>query len=368
MLWSLQFMLEKHLKIAEANNPVNAPHPVINYQLRRWPAYALSGGEPMKKILYCCGVVLLAAATPICVAQPYPAKPIRIVVHFPPGGPTDLVARAVGQKLTEAWGQQVIIDNRPGAGGVIGVDLVVRAAPDGYTLLLGTGGSMSVAPAIGLKAPYNVFSDLAPVSLVVLNPQLLVLHPSLPASSLKELIRFAKSKPGQINYASVGPGSPQHLGMEMLKSMAGIDMLHIPYKGTAPAITDVLAGQVSLMFNSMPSVLPHVKNKKLKGIAVSSARRSAAAPDIPTVAEAGLAGFQYVTWYGLYAPAATPREIVMKLNTQVVKILAEPELSQRFSSQGAEPAGSSPEQLALHMREEHESWKKVIKSANIRLD
>lgn len=322
----------------------------------------------MKKIFYCCGVLLFASFAQICAAQTYPAKPIRIIVHFPPGGPTDLVARAVGQKLHEAWGQQVLIDNRPGAGGVIGVDLVVRAAPDGYTLLLGTGGSMSVAPAIGIKAPYNVFSDLAPISLLVINPQLLVVHPSLPANSLKELIRFAKSKPGQINYASVGPGSPQHLGMEMLKSMAGIDMLHIPYKGTAPAITDVLAGQVSLMFNSMPSVLPHVKNKKLKAIAVSSARRSDALPDIPTVAEAGLNGFEYVTWYGLFAPSATPGDIIMKLNAQVVKMLAAPELSQRFSSQGAEPASSSPEQLAQHMRQEHDKWKRVINSANIRLD
>lgn len=322
----------------------------------------------MKKLSACCGALLLAAAAQFSAAQTYPSKPIRIVVHFPPGGPTDLVARAVGQKLNEAWGQQVIIDNRPGAGGVLGVDLVVRAAPDGYTMLLGTGGSMSIAPAIGIKASYNVFSDLAPISLVVINPQLLVLHPSLPVNSVKELIKFAKSKPGQINYASVGPGSPQHLGMEMLKSMAGIDMLHIPYKGTAPAITDVLAGQISLMFNSMPSVLPHVKNKKLKGIAVSSAKRSAAAPDIPTVAEAGLSGFAYVTWYGLYAPAATPKDIVAKLNAEVVRILTAPELSQRFASQGAEPASSTPEQLARHMRDEYESWKKVIKSASIKLD
>jgi tripartite-type tricarboxylate transporter receptor subunit TctC len=354
------------VKIADAHYPVNALHAVIDYELHMHPERGEQGGN-MKKLFSGCCVLLLAAAIP-AIAQTYPAKPIRIIVHFPPGGPTDLVARAVGQKLNEAWGQQVIIDNRPGAGGILGVDLVVRAAPDGYTLLLGTGGSMAITPALGTKAPYNVFSDLAPVSLVVINPQLLVLHPSLPANSVRELVRFAKSKPGQINYASVGPGSPQHLGMEMLKSMAGVDMLHIPYKGTAPAITDVLAGQVSLMFNSMPSVLPHVKNRKLKGIAVSSARRSAAAPEIPTVSEAGLPGFEYVTWYGLYAPAATPRDIVAKLNAEVVKMLAAPELSQRFASQGAEPASSTPEQLAKHMRDEYENWKKVIKSANIKLD
>jgi tripartite-type tricarboxylate transporter receptor subunit TctC len=322
----------------------------------------------MKVSLVAAGALLCAMSSPFAAGQSYPAKPIRIVVHFPPGGPTDLVARAVGQKLTEAWGQQVIVDNRPGAGGVLGVDIVVRATPDGYTLLLGTGGSMSIAPALNIKAPYNVFRDLAPISRLVINPQVLVLHPSLPASSLRELIKLAKSKPGQINYASVGPGSPQHLGTEMLKTMAGIDMVHIPYKGTAPAITDILAGNVSLMFNSMPSVLPHVAAKRLKGIAVSSGRRSPAAPDIPTVAEAGVPGFEYVTWYGLFAPAATPATVIAKVNAEVTRMLSAPDLSKRFASQGAEPAASSPAELARFMREEHESWKKVIKASGIRLE
>src|SRR5688500_11916591 len=246
------------------------------------------------KILYAL-LAALGASAPV-LAQSYPAKPIRMVVHFPPGGPTDLVARTVGQKLTEAWGQQVVIDNRPGAGGIVGVESVVRAPPDGYTLLFASGGSMSITPAIGTKTSYDVFKDLTPVNLVVINPQLLVLHPSLPAGSLKELIKFAKARPGQINYASVGPGSPQHLGMEMFKHMTGVDMVHIPYKGTAPAMTDVLAGHVSLMFNSMPSVLQHVRSGRLKGIAVGSAKRSPAAPDIPTVAESGGPGFEYVPW------------------------------------------------------------------------
>jgi tripartite-type tricarboxylate transporter receptor subunit TctC len=257
--------------------------------------------------------VLVAAATlgaSLACAQNYPIKPIRMVVHFPAGGPTDLVARMLGQKFTESWGQQVVVDNRPSANGIIGVEAVVRAAPDGYTLLFATGGSMSIAPALGTKLPYNVFKDLAPISLVVINPQILVLHPSVPANSVRELITLAKSKPGQINYASVGPGSPNHLGIEMLKSMSGIDMVHIPYKGTAPAITDVLAGHVSLMFNSMPSVLQYVKAGRLKGIAVGSAKRSPAAPEIPTVAESGVPGFQYVTWYGLLGPAALPKDIV----------------------------------------------------------
>ncbi len=291
-----------------------------------------------------------------------------MVVHFPAGGPTDLVARTVGQKFTEAWGQQVVIDNRPGAGGVVGVESVVRAAPDGYTLLFATGGSMSIAPALIAKLPYNVFSDLAPIGLVVINPQILVLHPSVPANSVRELVKLAKAKPGQINYASVGPGSPNHLGVEMLKFMTGIDMVHIPYKGTAPAVTDVLAGHVSLMFNSMPSVLQHVKSGRLKGIAVGSAKRSPAAPAIPTVAESGVPGFEYVTWYGMLAPAATPKDIVSKLNTELVRVLHDKEVSQRLEREGAEPAPGTPEQLAKFMRSEHEQWKKTIAAAKIKLE
>ena len=313
---------------------------------------------------------LIAAAvlTAPAFAQTYPAKPIRLVVHFPAGGPTDLVARTVGQKLTEAWGQQVIVDNRPGAGGVVGVENVVRAAPDGYTLLFATGGSMSIAPAMGSKLPYNVFTDLAPIGLLVINPQILVLHPSVPANSVRDLIKLAKSKPGQINYASVGPGSPNHLGMEMLKSMTGIDLVHIPYKGTAPAVTDLLGGQVSLMFNSMPSVLPYVRAGRLKGIAVGSPKRSPAAPDIPTVAEAGVPGFQYVTWYGLFAPAATPKDIIAKLNAEVVRALQDKEVAQRLLREGAEPAPGTPDALAKYMRAEYEQWKKTISPAKLKLE
>jgi tripartite-type tricarboxylate transporter receptor subunit TctC len=225
---------------------------------------------------------------------------------------------------------------------------------------------MSIAPAMGGKLPYDVFKDLAPVSLIVINPQILVLHPSVPANSVKDLIALAKAKPGQINYASVGPGSPNHLGMEMLKHMAGIDMVHIPYKGTAPAMTDVMAGQVSLMFNSMPSVLPQVKAGKLKGIAVGSAKRSPAAPDIPTVAEAGVPGFEYVTWYGLLVATGTPRPIVDKLNGEVVRMLKEPDVVQRFASQGAEPQSTTPEGLAKFMREEYDRWRKVIQAIGIK--
>ena len=313
-----------------------------------------------------------AAATAICttlaMAQPYPAKPVRLIVHFPPGGPTDMVARVVAQKMTEAWGQQYVIDNRPSAGGIIGVELVARAVPDGYTLLFGTGGSMAITPAIGKPLPYDVNRDFAPVGLVVINPQILVFHPSFAPNNIKELITYAKANPGKINYASVGPGSPNHLGIELLKSLAGINLVHIPYKGSSPAMTDLLGGQVSMLFNSMPTVIPHVKSGRLKGIAVGSAKRSAAMPDIPTVAESGVLGFDYVTWYAMFGPAALPKPIIAKLNAEIVKMLADRELAQRLAVQGAEPSPGTPEQLGRYMREEQERWRKVIKSANLKLD
>ena len=315
-----------------------------------------------------CTAVILVAASVAAIAQGYPAKPIRLIVPYPPGGPTDFVGRSLGQKLTEAWGQQVVVENRAGAASAIGTEIAARAAADGYTLLLGTSAGFCINPALGGRLAYDPERDFAPVSLLVINPQILVVHPSLPVHSVKGLVALAKSRPGQINYASVGNASPQHLGMEMLKSMTGIDLVHVPYKGTAPAVTDILAGHVSLMFNSMPSVLSQARSGKLRGIAVGSARRSPAAPDIPTVAEAGVPGFEYVTWYGLFAPANTPRDVVSLLNTQIVKILSEPEIAQRFASQGAEPAGSTPDQLAKYRRAEFERWRKLISTMNLRLD
>ena len=321
----------------------------------------------MKRIAVICLAGTLLAPGAASFAQQYPAKPVRIITTFPPGGPTDFVARAIGQKFAEAWGQQFIVDHRPGAGGVIGTEAAIRAAPDGYTLLLGTSSGLSVNPALNEKLPYNPSRDLAPISLVVVNPQLLIAHPSLPARSVKELIALARARPGQINYASVGQGSPNHMGMEMLKAMAGINMVHIPYKGTAPAVTDIIAGHVSLMFNSMPSVLPQVKAGRLRALAVGSAKRSPAVPDIPAVAET-VPGFDYVTWYGLFAPAATPKEIISRLNAELVRMLGEAELAQRFASQGAEPRSTTPEELGRFMRAEYERWKTVIRTANIRIE
>ena len=322
----------------------------------------------MRRIVMAGSAIILVLAGIVASAQSYPVKTIRLIVPYPPGGPTDLVGRSLGQKLTEAWGQQVVVENRAGAASAIGTEVAARSAADGYTLLLGTSAGFCINPALGSKLPYDPERDFAPVSLLVINPQILVVHPSLPVHTVKALIALAKNRPGQLNYASVGNGSPQHLGMEMLKSMTGIDMLHVPYKGTAPAVTDILAGHVSLMFNSMPSVLPQARSGKLRGIAVGSSRRSPAAPDIPTVAESGVPGFEYVTWYGLYVPAHTPRDIVNRLQAQVVKILAEPELSQRFASQGAEPSSSTPEQLAQYRRAEFERWRKLIAAMNLRVE
>lgn len=310
-------------------------------------------------------LLAVAGAAP---AQTYPTRPIRWVVTYPPGGPTDVVARAIGAKLTEAWGQQIVIDNRAGAGGVIGTDIAAKAVPDGYTLLFGTSAGLTINPALNSKLPYDAVKDFAPVSLLVLNPQILVVHPTVPANSVKELVALAKARPGQLNYASVGLGSPNHMGMELLKALTGIDIVHVPYKGTGPAITDLLGGQVQLMFNSMPSVLPLVASGKLKALAVGSAQRSPAVPDIPTVAEAGVPGFENVTWYGMFAPAKTPHDIVVKLNKQVVQILAAPEMVQRLASQGAEPRSSTPEELTKFMRVESERWKKVIKTAGIKVE
>ncbi len=324
-----------------------------------------------RRFLWLAVPALLCLASAVVTAQPvasYPAKPVRMIVHFPPGGPTDAVGRMVAQKVGDALGQQFVIDNRPSAGGIIGVELVARAQPDGYTLLFGTGGSMSVMPATGVKLPYDVNKDFAPVARVVINPQLLVFHPGFPPNTIKELVAYAKARPGAINYASVGPGSPNHLGIEMLKAMAGIDLTHIPYKGSAPAMTEVLGGQVSMMFNSMPTVIQHVKSGRLKGVAVGTLKRSPAMPDTPTVAESGVPGFDYVTWYGVFAPAATPQSIVMRLNAEVVKMLADREISQRLSVQGAEPSPSTPEQLGRYMLEEQERWRKVIKSAKLKLE
>jgi tripartite-type tricarboxylate transporter receptor subunit TctC len=291
-----------------------------------------------------------------------------LIVPFPPGGGADIVARAISARMTEAWSQQIIIDNRGGAGGVIGADTVAKASPDGYTLLFGTPGALVINPLLNSRLPYNALRDFAPVSLLALNPQLLAVHQSLPAANVKELIALAKSQPGKLNYASVGEGTPNHLAMELFKSMTGTDMTHVPYKGAAPAITDLVGGHVQVMFNPMPPLLPHVKSGRLKALAVGGRQRSGALPDIPTVAEAGVAGYEYVTWYGIVAPAKTPRAIIEKINARLAAVLAIPEVALRLSGQGAEPRTSTPEELAAFMREDYKRLGAVIRFAGIKGD
>jgi len=297
----------------------------------------------------------------------YPSKPIRILVPYPPGGAVDIIARAIAPKLSASMRQPIVVDNRAGASGIVASENLVRSPPDGHTFII-VISSHAVNPSMYKKLPYDTLTDFAPITLLVINPQILLVHNSLPVKSVKDLIELAKSRPGQLNYGSGGIGATPHLSAELLKSMAGIDLVHVAYKGSAPALTDLLGGQLHLAFNSMqPSVMTLVKNGRLKGLAVTSARRSPAAPDIPTVGET-LPGYENIAWFGLFAPAKTPHEIVMKLNANVVNVLREPETAQRLASQGAQPAPGTPAELAKFMRLETERLKKLIAYAGMKPD
>ena len=307
---------------------------------------------------------LLAAAA---LAQ-YPEKPIRLIVPFAAGGGNDSVARLVGKRVSDSLGQQLVIDNRPGAGGVLGAELAAKAAPDGYTLFLGGVGSHAINPNLSDSLPYDPIRDFAPVALLAQAPLVLVVHPSVPADSFKAFVALARSRPGQLNYASNGNGSSSHLAAVMFGSMTGVDMVHVPYKGLSPALTDLLSGRVQLMFSSVVAILPHIKSEKLRGLAVTGSRRLPSMPDLPTIAESGLPGYEASSWYGVLAPAGTPREIVVKLNAEFVKALAQPEVRTSLLAEGAEPVGGTPEQFAAHIRYEKERLGKLIREAKIRLE
>lgn len=311
-------------------------------------------------------ITLLALLTGVTQAQPYPSRPVRVIVPTSAGSANDFTARAVGQRMTEAWGQQIVIDNRAGASGIIAHDLAAKAAPDGYTLIFSTSSGLITNPLI-YKVPYDSFRDFTPVALATVNPQVLFSHPGVAAKNIPELIALAKAKPGALNCASPGNGTPNHLGCEMFKTLAGISFLHVPYKGTTPAITDVLGGQMHFMLNSIPAVLPLARSGKVRILGTGGLKRSPAAPEVAAIADT-LPGFECVTWYGVMAPAGTPAVIVNKINAEIVRILADPPFAQRLMELGSEPVSSTPAGLTQHMKKELERWGRVVKLAGVKIE
>lgn len=311
-----------------------------------------------------CACLSFAAAAQ---ADNYPSRSIRIVVPFPPGGATDAAARLVATKMSEKWGQPVVIDNRAGAGGNVGSDIVAKSAPDGYTLVMGVTGSHAINISLYSKMPYDPVADFVAISQVAVVPNVVVVHPSVPARTLAELVALAKREPGKLNYASLGNGTAAHLGMELLKSAAGIDITHVPYKGSAPAVTDLLAGQVQVMVDGLPSALQHVKAGKLRAIALTSLHRAPALPDLPTIAET-YPGFYADAWSGLFAPKGTPAAIVNQLSTEVQRILRLPDVREKLAALGAEPVGSTQAEFAAHVKREIDKWAQVVKTSGAKVD
>ena len=317
-----------------------------------------------------CRWFAVAAASLATIAPAnaqYPAKPIRLIVPFPPGGGTDTLARIYGQKLGETAGQQVIIDNRPGGGTNIGAEIAAKAPPDGYTVLMGNV-SHAINVTLYSRLNYDLVKDFAPISLLASTPNILVVHPSVPVKSVKELIALARARPGQLDYASSGSGSSAHLAAELFDNMAGVKMNHIPYKGGGPAVVALVGGQCSVGFATTPSVISHVKSGRMRGLAVTSAERSSSTPELPTISEAGVAGYEAGTWYGVLVPTGTSREIVARLHAESVKLLKLPDVKTRLDTAGFEPIGNTPEQFGTYIRTEIEKWGKVVKTSGARAD
>lgn len=310
------------------------------------------------------GLLAATASAGYAQSQAYPNKPIRIVVPYPPGGFNDTLARTVGAKLQAAWGQPVVVDNRPGGGTVIGTDSVAKAPADGYTLLV-TPFAFAVNQSLLKKLPYDPVKDFAPITLAASTPNILVVSPSLPVNSVKDLVAFAKSKPGAINYASTGIGSSNHLSMEMFKQLAGVDINHVPYKGSAPAVTDLIGGQVGVMFDNIPNVVQHIKAGKLRALAVSTPSRSPHVPDLPTVSESGVPGYEVDVWFGFAAPAGVPQPIIDKINAEIVKTLHSADVKEKFTAQGVDVIGSTPAQFASYLRDQSAKWAKVVRDAGV---
>ena len=316
-------------------------------------------------------LMLAATALPAAVhaqSAAYPAKPVRLIVPSPPGDGSDLMARAIGDRLTQALGQPVVVDNRPGAGGRVGTEAAAKATPDGYTLIMGNAGSHGINAALYRDLPYDIERDFMPITQVMRAPNVLVVNGALPANSVAEFIALLKASPGKYSYGSGGNGSSAHFTAEMFKTMAGVDIAHVPYKGATPALTDVIAGQVVMFMGNLPPAMGHIKTGRVRALAVTTAQRSALVPDIPTMAESGLPGFETVAWFGLFAPAGTPREVVSRIRDEVAKIVQQPEIRERIATLGGEPVGNTPDAFAAIVRSDIAKWKEVAKRANITAD
>ena len=310
---------------------------------------------------------LLMLASGGTLAQSYPTKPLRVIVPFPPGGATDITGRYLAQKLGESFAQQTLVDNRPGANGTLGLDLAAKAPPDGHTLVIGQTGNLAIS--VGLtKVGYDPVHDFAPVTLVVSSPHVLAVHPSLPARSFKELVALARAKPAQLNYASTGSGSAGHLGVELLKKMTKMNVVHVPYKGAVPGFTDLVAGHVAMMFTSVMSTQSFARSGRVRMLAVGSLTRSPSAPDVPTIAESGYPGFEVTSWWGVLGPAAMPREVVAKLNGEIVRIMSTADARERIGSLGADIVTGTPEQFASYIKSEHAKWGQLIRESGARVD
>ena len=313
-------------------------------------------------------VAALAASCSAALAQSYPVKPIRLIIAQAPGSATDVTSRTVGMKLSEALGQSIVVDARPGAGGTLGTEIAAKAPPDGYNLFMANNSTHGSNPALYQKLPYDAIRDFAPIIFVAATPYVLSVHPSLPVTTVKQLIALAKSRPGQINYGSAGNGSTHHLSGELMKTMAGIDMVHIPYKGTTPGIAALLSGEVSLMFNTVTGIAPHVKTGRVKALAVTTPKRSEMMPGVPTLSEAALPGFEMLSWFGLLAPAATPRNIIIRVNAETAKVLALPETRTALSNQGLEARGGTPEQFGDYIKGEIAKITRIAKTAGVKAE
>jgi len=327
-------------------------------------------GISAMRIIALLGFCLLqwTAIVDATAADVYPAKALRLIVPFPPGGPADALARLVGDKLSASLGKSVIVDNRPGAGGNIGMELGAKSAPDGYTLVLAPAGNLTVNPFLYRNVPYDVGRDFAPVTVIAAVPNVLVVHPSVPAKSVAELVRHAKAHPGTLNYSSPGNGSGAHLAGELFKSMTGVDIVHIPFNGIAPAVTAVVGGQVQIMFAGAPSALPQVKAGRLVALGVASPKRIAAAPDQPTLAESGLPGFDVTSWYSIVVPSGTPNDIIARLRSEIASALTQPDIQEKLAGLGAEPIGNTPAEFAAMLKVETAKWGKIVKDANIQAE